>query len=198
MSQGTAGNIYAPVYRQLDASFVVSYVETQQLPDALGYFGGVPLTDAMAAFDYSIEHYNNGKPFMLADHSQGSIVMAGLIALYLRDKPEVYERMIAAYLIGMPIPETVYELFPHMKPALNADDLGVIISYNTNSPVIDGTDPFAYPSNVLINPISWVTDGSYAPKEASKGGIIVNDDGTFVDAPALADAKIDRSTGTGL
>ena len=48
----------------------------------------------------------------------------------------------------------------------------------------------------MINPVSWVRDESYAPKEASKGGIIVNDDGSFVRTPNLADAKIDRATGT--
>lgn len=188
----TAGNIYAPFYRQLDASFVVA----QDPLDGIGLFAGVPFADAAAAFDYYIEHYNNGKPFILAAHSQGSFVMAALIALHLRDKPEIYGRMIAAYLIGMPVPETFYELFTHVKPAQSADDLGVVISYNTNSPVIDGVDPFAYPENTLINPVTWVTDESYAPKEASKGGIIVNDDGTFSPVPNLADAKIDRSTGT--
>ena len=188
----TAGNIYAPFYRQLDAAFVVA----QRPIDGIGYFGGVPLTDAAAAFDYYLEHYNNGKPFILASHSQGSMVMAGILALYLRDRPQVYKRMIAAYLVGMPIPEAFYELFPHIKPAQNADDLGVVISYNTNSPVIDGASPFSYPANVLINPISWLTDGSYTPKEVSKGGIIVNDDGSFVRAPNLADARIDHTTGT--
>jgi pimeloyl-ACP methyl ester carboxylesterase len=188
----TAGNIYAPFYRQLDAAFVVA----QEPADGIEFFSGVPLADVTAAFDYYIEHHNNGRPFILAAHSQGSFVMAALIALHLRDKPEIYERMIAAYLIGMPIPETFYELFTHVRPARGADDLGVVISYNTNSPVVDGVNPFAYPSNVLINPVTWVTDESYAPSEVSKGGIIANDDGTFVKAPGLADARIDRSTGT--
>jgi hypothetical protein len=188
----TAGKVYAPFYRQLDASFVIA----QRPADGIGYFGGVPLADVTAAFDYYIENYNKGRPFILAAHSQGSIVMAALIALRLRDRPDVYGRMIAAYLIGMPMPRAVYERFPHMKPARNADDLGVIITYNTNSPVIDGTDPFSDPSNVLINPISWVTDESHAPKEASKGGITVNGDGTFEKAGAIADAKINRKTGT--
>ncbi|MDR2104162.1 MAG: DUF3089 domain-containing protein, partial [Deferribacteraceae bacterium] len=188
----TVGSIYAPFYRQLDASFVIA----KQPADGIGYFSGVPLTDATAAFDYYIEHYNRGKPYILVGHSQGSIVMAALIALHLRDKPEVYERMIAAYLIGMPMTQTIYELFPHMKPAQNANDLGVIITYNTRSPIVDGNNPFSYSTNVLINPISWVTDESYAPKQASKGGIIANEDGTFVDAPNLADAKIDHATGT--
>jgi hypothetical protein len=188
----TAGNIYAPYYRQLDAAFVVA----QAPADGIGHFAGVPYTDALAAFEYYLEHYNNGKPFILAAHSQGSFVTAAIIALCLRDRPDVYERMAAAYLIGMPIPEDFYLMFPHVRPARGADDLGVVISYNTNSPSVDGNDPFSIPSNVLINPVTWVTDDSYAPREASKGGIIVNDDGTFTDAPHLADAKIDRSTGT--
>ncbi|MDR1149683.1 MAG: DUF3089 domain-containing protein [Spirochaetaceae bacterium] len=188
----TAGNIYAPFYRQLDASFVVA----QNAANGIDLFGGVPFTDALAAFDYYIKNYNNGRSFILAAHSQGSFVMAALLAFYMRDNPDVYERMIAAYLIGLPMLEEVYELYPHIKPAQNADDLGVVISYNTNSPLIDGKDPFSYPSSVLINPITWVTDDSYAPRELSKGGIIVNDDGTFVDAPHLSDAKIDKSTHT--
>ncbi|MDR0409428.1 MAG: DUF3089 domain-containing protein [Spirochaetaceae bacterium] len=188
----TAGNIYAPFYRQLDASFVIA----QKLIDGVGLFGGVPLTDAAAAFDYYITHYNKGKPFILAGHSQGALVLAGLLAVHLRDRPDIYERMIAAYFIGIPIPEAFYLMFPHIKPAKSADDLGVVISYNTNSPVVDGKDPFANPKNVLINPITWVTDDSYAPNESSKGGIIVNDDGTFVNAPRLSDAKIDKTTGT--
>jgi pimeloyl-ACP methyl ester carboxylesterase len=188
----TAGNIYAPYYRQLDAAFALS----QKPEDSAASFAGVPYTDVKAAFEYYLEHYNKGRPFIIAGHSQGSFVAAGLITLYLRDNPAVYERMIAAYLIGMPIPEEFYLLFPHAKPARSADDLGVIISYNTNSPVVDGADPFSSPSNVLINPVTWVTDESYAPREASKGSVIVNDDGTFTDAPHLADAKIDRGTGT--
>jgi pimeloyl-ACP methyl ester carboxylesterase len=188
----TAGNVYAPFYRQLDAAFIVS----QESMDAVDIFAGVPYADVKAAFEYYLEHYNKGKPFIIAGHSQGSFVAAGLVTLYLRDNPEVYERMIAAYLIGMPIPKEYYLLFPHVKPARSADDLGVVISYNTNSPTVDGTGPFSSPSNVLINPITWTTDDGYAPREASKGGIIVSDDGTFTDAPHLADARIDPATGT--
>ncbi|MDR2660247.1 MAG: DUF3089 domain-containing protein [Spirochaetaceae bacterium] len=188
----TAGNIYAPFYRQFDAADIVG----QSPGSAIGFLGGVPLTDLTAAFNYYIKHYNKGKPFILAAHSQGSLVMAAFLALYMRDHPDIYKRMIAAYLIGIPTPKEFYEEFPHIKPAQSADDLGVVISYNTSAPVVDGKDPFSYPSNILINPITWVTDDSYAPKELSKGGIIVNEDGTFVNAPNLADAKINPATGT--
>jgi hypothetical protein len=44
----TAGRIYAPYYRQLDASFVIA----QRPLVGLAFFAGVPLTDVTAAFDY--------------------------------------------------------------------------------------------------------------------------------------------------
>jgi pimeloyl-ACP methyl ester carboxylesterase len=188
----TAGNIYAPYYRQFDASFIVA----QQPKDGIAFFTGVPLSDVTAAFEYYIEHHNKGKPFILAAHSQGSFVLAALLTTYLKDRPDIYDRMIAAYLIGMPVPQELYNAYPHLKPARNADDLGVIIAYNTNSPVVDGKDPFSYSKNVLINPISWVTDDTYAPEADSRGGIEVLSDGTFIDAPHLSDAKIDPETGT--
>ncbi|MDR0374663.1 MAG: DUF3089 domain-containing protein, partial [Treponema sp.] len=43
----TAGNIYAPYYRQLDAAFVVS----KKPEDGIGLFAGVPYTDVKAAFE---------------------------------------------------------------------------------------------------------------------------------------------------
>jgi hypothetical protein len=188
----TAGRIYAPYYRQLDASFVAA----QGTMTGLAFFGGVPLTDVTAAFDYYIKHHNRGKPFILAAHSQGSFVLMGLLTTYLKERPEIYARMIAAYLIGMPVNEEWYSLFPHLKPARGADDLGVIVSYNTNAPVVEGDNPFSSPHNVLINPISWRTDDRYAGAEDSKGGIATRDDGTFVSVPRLSDAKIDPLTGT--
>lgn len=54
-------NIYAPYYRQSDMS-VLSLPQDQQAQ----VIGGIPTTDANAAFDYYIKHYNNGRPFILA------------------------------------------------------------------------------------------------------------------------------------
>jgi pimeloyl-ACP methyl ester carboxylesterase len=191
----TAGNIYAPFYRQLDAAFLLSR-SVQSPAEAIGLLGGVTLTDVNAAFEYYIKHYNKGKPFIIAAHSQGTAAALALLVTYLKERPEIYNRMIAAYMIGVPIRRQFYDIFPHLKPAQSADDLGVIISYNTNSPTVDGQDAFFNPDNVLINPITWVTDDSYAPASASKGGIIASDDGTFINVPHLSDARIDPATGT--
>ena len=97
--------------------------------------------DAFAAFDYYIKNYNNGRPFILASHSQGSNVMIFLLAEYMKEHPEVYKKMIAAYVIGYSVTDDYLAKNPHLKFAEGADDTGVIISYNTEAPSIPGKNP---------------------------------------------------------
>jgi hypothetical protein len=188
----TAGTIYAPYYRQLDAAFGLSQASDM---DRIEYFAGVPYTDIKASFEYYLENFNNGRPFILAGHSQGSAMCLLLLTDYLKDHPDVYKRMIAAYVIGIPMVQSIYDQYPHLRAAQSANDTGVIISYNTQAPVVDGVNPLSSPESVLINPISWRTDTDEIPASESKGSIIVSDDSTFVDAPQLADARIDPTRG---
>src|SRR5450756_293679 len=91
-------NVYAPYYRQVTIQIVVMpYAKQDQL------VGGEPTTDALSAFDYFIKHLNHGRPFILAGHSQGSEIMNNLMADYMKKNPEVYKRMIVAYLPGYSI-----------------------------------------------------------------------------------------------
>ena len=72
----TIGNIYAPYYRQADAVSVLSLPTIEAVYEVIS---GVPTSDVTAAFDYYINHYNNGRPFILVSHSQGSTVVALLL-----------------------------------------------------------------------------------------------------------------------
>lgn len=192
------GNIYAPYYRQSDIS-VLSLPQDQQV----AVIGGIPTTDANAAFDYYIKHYNNGRPFILAGHSQGSNVLINLLAGYMKDNPKVYERMIAAYVIGYSITPDYLARNPHLKFAEGPGDTGVIISYNTEAPTIDGTNPVVLPGAIAINPITWTRNETPATAEQNLGSIQINPDGTVVknDAgkivPVLnyADARVDIAKG---
>jgi pimeloyl-ACP methyl ester carboxylesterase len=190
----TAGNVYAPYYRQLDASFAVSQ-QTTIMTSA--YFAGVPYTDIRAAFDYYIKNFNGGRPFILAAHSQGSAMGLLLLLDYMKERPDVYKRMVAAYLIGAPIIQTIYDQFPHLKAAQRADDTGVIISYNTQAPVVDAPgNLLANPNSVLINPVSWRIDGEKIEADQSKGSVEANEDtNELVDLGSIADAQLDQSLG---
>ena len=85
-------NIFMPFYRQIsmpkpgtDYRFVTNYLS------------GFDATDAL---DYFLTHLNQGRPFILAGHSQGSSTLLNLLENYMTKHPEALSRMIAAYPIG--------------------------------------------------------------------------------------------------
>ena len=195
----TVGNIYAPYYRQDDAASTLAMSFAQQQAVVAGY----PKTDAIAAFDYYIQHFNNGRPFILASHSQGSNVMIFLLSEYMKEHPEVYSRMVAAYVIGYSITPDYMAQNPHLKFATGPDDIGVIISYNTQAPTIEGNDGVVLPGAMVINPISWATDETLAPASENLGALelkpdgsaVLNADGTYKAVKNFADARIDKTKG---
>ena len=187
------GNIFAPYYRQLDALFAY---QTGSQENALKYYKGVPKADIMEAFDFYIKHFNEGRPFILLGHSQGAIMIGEILSDYMSKNPDVYKRLIAAYAIGVPLTKEYYAKNSHLKPAKRADDVGVVISYNTEAPTVDGQNPLANPDSVTINPLSWETTGEYVSKENNLGSIYVDENMKETVYKHIADAKIDYSRGT--
>lgn len=196
----TVGNIYAPYYRQVAVSVLdLSSTEREKL------IKDTPTLDATAAFDYYIKHYNNGRPFILVGHSQGSDVLSNLLSGYMKDNPEVYKNMIAAYAIGFPITQAYLDDNPYLKFATGPDDTGVIISYNTEaSDVVAATNPVLSGAvGLVINPITWTRDETLATKNESLGSFMptpvvpatIPPTYTFSQVPQYADAKIDKTNG---
>ncbi len=186
-----SANIYAPYYRQLDAVYALTLPQDQH--DAA--IGGAPTVDATAAFAYYIEHDNGGRPFILAGHSQGSDVLCHLLSGYLKDHPDVYARMVAAYVIGYSVTPTFLAANPHLKFAERADDTGVIISYNTEAPTTGGPNPVVLPGAIAINPITWTRTANLAPAAASLGSWLPDSTGTFRKVEHYADARVDVERG---
>lgn len=189
----TVANIYAPYYRQADAKYTLSLPLDQQAQ----VIEGAPKTDAFASFEYYIKNYNNGRPFILAGHSQGSNILTYLLADYMKSHPEVYKRMIAAYVIGYSITGDYLAQNKHLKFAESADDTGVIISYNTQAPdVAQGVNPVVWPGALVINPITWTRDESLATKGQGLGSYLPDlTTKEFKQYPQYADAQIDKTKG---
>jgi len=187
-------NVFAPYYRQADAAYAL----TLPLPQHDALIAGIPTMDAVAAFDYYIQHFNAGRPFILAGHSQGSNVLINLLTGYLKDRPEVYSRMIAAYVIGYPVTAQIIGNNPHLKFAEGPDDTGVIISYNTQAPdVAPGVNPvLSGLIGLVINPITW-TRAETTATTAEGLGSIMPDPATLVfePVPQYADARVDIENG---
>lgn len=157
-----SANFYAPYYHQ--ATLGVWTRESDFLKEKTDS----AMTDIESAFDYYLEHHNNGKPFILAGFSQGGM---GVIRLLKHMDDETYKRLVAAYAIGWSIQSEDLEISPkdhvaHVLPARGAKDTGVTINYNTVM------DPQSYPGGSLeksllksavegnlhcINPLNWTT-----------------------------------------
>ncbi len=190
----TFANVYAPYYRQADAGYTLALSEDQREK----VIGGIPTSDATAAFDYYIQHYNQHRPFILAGHSQGSNVLIHLLSGYLKDNPKVYQRMIAAYIIGYPVTSTFLANNPHLKFAEGSDDIGVIISYNTQAPsVIPPHNPVVSDIvGLVINPITWTRTETEATTAEGLGSLMPDSvTMKFKPVPQYADARVDIKTG---
>lgn len=192
-------NIYSPYYRQSSAEVLLLPPEQQT-----AIISGIPTQDGLSAFDYYIKNLNNGRPFILAGHSQGSNVMIFVMSQYMKQNPEVYKRMIAAYIIGYSITPQYLAQNPEFKFATGEDDTQVIVSYNTVSPTLKVPDPVVLPGAMVINPITWTRDETPATAAQNLGGInvnpqtgaaVVDSSGNPVKVKNYADAQVDTAKG---
>ncbi|MDO4560161.1 MAG: DUF3089 domain-containing protein [bacterium] len=190
-----SANVYAPYYRQMDAEYVLSISAEERGVIA----SRKPKTDVFAALDYYFENYNEGRPYILAGHSQGSNLLIYVLAEYMKRHPERYKRMIAAYVIGYSVTKDYLAQNPHLKFAEGADDTGVIVSYNTEAPVVSGDNPVLLEGGISINPISWTREETLAAAASNLGSLTKEDAaakaGLTVETPGIADAAVDRRRG---
>ncbi|MEW5734174.1 MAG: DUF3089 domain-containing protein [Thermodesulfobacteriota bacterium] len=194
-------NIYAPFYRQVDAAYQLALPFAQQDEN----IQKEPLIDVTAAFEYFLQHYNNGRPFILVGHSQGSAVLKFLLSGYMEAHPDVYQRMIAAYVVGQSITPEYLAENPHLKFATGGNDTGVIVSWNTEAPVLAITNPVTQPGGIAINPITWTTEevpataqqnrGSLQLNPATGGTPVLDEYGEILRVTGLADACVNIARG---
>ncbi|MGI6105295.1 MAG: DUF3089 domain-containing protein [Raoultibacter sp.] len=186
-------NVYAPYYRQVDAMSLAGLTQEEMIEVE----SAEPRTDVFAALDYYFENYNQGKPFFLAGHSQGSMMIYLILDEYMQEHPEYYERMVAAYMIGNAATQSWLNENPHVKMAQSEDDTGVLVSWNTEGPGNKGKYNMVAPEgSVCINPLNWKTDDTPAGVEENKGTLMGDGTSGFAVVEGIADAKIDLERGT--
>lgn len=143
-------NYYSPYYRQCSLQSYASDSLTQaRMP--------LPTGDVRRAFNYYLEHLNQGRPFILAGYSQGAII---LLELLKEIDDSAINRMIAAYVIGATVSDDDAR-HPHIMAARRADDTGVTICYNSVRDAGCALPHFEY-SAMAINPVNWRTDDTPA------------------------------------
>ncbi len=187
-------NVFAPFYRQSNLARLIgkddeAFMEFQYQEQR---------TDVYAALDYYFEHLNGGRPFILAGHSQGSMMLKIALREYFREHADLLDRMVAAYVIGFSVTDEDLAANPALKFAQGADDVGVIVSWNTEGPENrEQESAVVTPGAIAINPITWTRDDTYAPASENLGSRLPSGaDGLLRDiVPGVADAQIDPERG---
>lgn len=159
-------NVYAPFYQQVGLEGLKMSSEEYR-----GYAKDAYL-DVRQAFYYYLKYYNNGRPFILAGHSQGSIMLLELMKREFH-KQKLMEKLIAAYLIGFSVTARDTETHPQLKIAGGESDTGVIITYNTGTTKYNKPLPIILPGTFCVNPLNWRTDSEYADKDAHLGAVFL-------------------------
>jgi len=184
-------SVYSPYYRQMTLPMDAEHITDSALSCAVAY------ADVRKAFMYYLENTPSNRPLIIAGFSQGSQMGLMLMKEFFADE-ETQNRLVAAYLIGWKITESDLENYPHLKMAQGEDDIGVIISYNTEDEDVTesfvvGADEFSY----SINPLNWETDSTPADKSENQGACFVNSSGKIVKTiNHFTGAYIDPERGT--
>ena len=192
-------NLYEPYYRQSNLLALRGFNQQEFMEFQMQE----QRTDVYAALDYYFEHYNDGRPFILAGHSQGSMMLKIALRDYFKEHDDYLKRMVAAYVIGYAFTTDDLEFNPALKFAEGADDTGVIVSWNTEGPENKYENNITVMKNsISINPINWKRDETYAPASENKGDRLpVVKENEFLPSefvahsPGHADAKLDVERG---
>lgn len=164
-------SLYAPYYRQATI-FVLSTAEDSAERHSLD----VAYADVERAFDYYLEHWNDGRPFILAGHSQGSNLLLWLIERRF-DDPALREKLVAAYIIGWSVTGEDLKEYPHLKMAESPDETGCIISYNTQE--VDTAATIVRKGGIGVNPLTMTLTTEPVPAERNLGAVFFTDCGVL-------------------
>ncbi len=189
-----AGKVYAPRYRQ---AHIHAYFAQGEGKEAARQAFDLAYEDVKAAFQYYLDHYNAGRPVIIAAHSQGATHGMRLLKEFFDEKP-LREQLVAAYLVGMPVP---IQYFKTIKPCDEPDETGCFCTWRSyrRDHYPESEAYAAYISGVtgglgasaiaVTNPLSWHSKDDYAEGKLNKGGVLRN---FTVIMPSLADAQIHK------
>jgi hypothetical protein len=174
-----AGRVFAPRYRQAHYHSFFAEEEKASADKAIA----LAYSDVKAAFIYYLKHWNKGRPFIIAGHSQG-----GLHAMHLlKDVVEgtsLSRQLVVAYPVGYPVPNT---FFKHLPPCTTPEQTGCFCTWRTYKRGY-GLKKAHQPEVVCTNPLTWTTtEDAYAPANLNKGGVVRPFCAIY---PALSDAQV--------
>ncbi len=174
-----AARVFAPRYRQTH----LQNFYRKDRPDDAKRSLALAHEDVRAAFDFYLKNHNNGRPIIIAGHSQGAYHGLLLLKNYFDEKP-LGAQLVAAYLPGWPVPKAFLK---NIRPCETPDETGCLCSWRTYKRGAEKIKWLQGPDIIATNPILWTTEaGKCAPKSASKGAVLPK----MRIYPQLCDAEV--------
>lgn len=156
--------VFAPRYRQAHIqNFYSSDTSKNKAAFEQAY------TDIKTAFEYYLTHYNQGRPVIIAGHSQGAFLGERLLKEFFENKP-LARQLVAAYIIGWPVPGHYYSALTVCKEPAQT---GCICSWRTyrkgyRPPYMQKETDTAW----VTNPLSWTTSTGFISRKQNKGAVV--------------------------
>lgn len=148
------GRVFAPRYRQ-------AHIRIFDLGDSLSWAAAeVAYSDVKRAFQHYLTHWNNGRPILLAGHSQGSFHGRTLLQEFF-DGTSLQDQLVAAYFPGMDMYASEFEAIEVCSAPDQTGCLCTWMTYGegflprwlTHPPVSKPEGPV-----LCVHPVSWGTE----------------------------------------
>ncbi len=204
---GGVCRLYAPLYRQYTLTALAAAMSGHPLPGSQGPRPRTPFNDVRDAWEWYLDHDNQGRGVVLIGHSQGSGLLIELIKTRIDGKPE-QARLVSTILMGanllVPEGQDVGGDFKSIPLCRAADQTGCAIafaSFRDTSPPPENSlfgrprAPTPGMAAACVNPAAL--GGGSGPLKAyfpassmaiapSEQPVIVWDKGKTIDTPFVA------------
>ena len=156
--------VFAPRYRQAHI-FSFFTTDTTKSKEALN----LAYKDVETAFVYYLKHYNNGRPIIIAAHSQGTLHAAMLLKKYF-EHTNLQAQLVAAYIVGLPVDET---LFLYLEACKTPTETGCINSWRTfRTGYLPAYIHDEKSKAIVTNPLSWTTTDTLISRMNNDGSVL--------------------------
>ena len=124
------------------------------------------------SFQYYLDHFNNGRPIIIAAHSQGTLHAGKILKEFFEGKV-LQHRLVCAYIIGLPIPENY---FSQLQPCKDSLSTGCFVGWRTVKRNYTDTVYLAKEEtkSIVTNPLTWTLTDEYAPIKLNTGAVLSN------------------------
>lgn len=126
--------------------------------------------DIRTAFRYYLEHFNNGRPIIIASHSQGSTHAQRLLKEFFDGQP-LQKKLVVAYVIGMYVPGNAFKTITACTDSIQT---GCVCSWRTYKKDYEPDFVVKEKGSALVtNPLTWNSSIAFVNHKLNHGSILL-------------------------